>query len=291
MNIGFIGAGKVGTAFGVYLKRNNFNVTGYCSRSASSLEEAVKLTGSERFESYDSLVKASDLIFITTQDGLIASVCDDVAKSSQTLKNKTVAHMSGALSSEVLSSARKKGAYIFSVHPLQAFADIQKSVQDLEKTYFGIEGEKRIDIVKSMLGTTGNRFFILKPEQKSKYHITACIVSNFLVALLDYGLDVFDSIGIDKDDGFKALLPMISGTVDNIHKLGTEDALTGPIARGDISTIENHMISLVNDKDSFLKTYAFLGKMTLELARKKKLEDEASIKELSRLLSIEGTDF
>lgn len=285
MKIGFLGAGKVGLSFGLYLQKNNFEITGYFSRSHLSAQSAAKITKTCAFEKIEDLANFSDGIFITTNDDQIESACLHLVSLMKTLRGKFVVHMSGALSSKILDSAVEKGAVVFSLHPLQSFAEVKKSVKDLENTYFGIEGEKQLEILEKMLKQTGNPYLTLQPEHKKRYHIAACTVSNYLVALIDNGLELLGSIGIEKEEGLKALLPMIMGTVKNIDKMGTEAALTGPIARGDIQTIQKQMEVFGKEEKKLADTYGFLGLLTLNLASKSEILDNRKIEKLTQILN------
>lgn len=285
MRIGFIGAGKVGTAFGRYLKNKGFHIIGYYSRTIESSKRAADLTESVFFESADKLINEIDIIFITTNDDEISKVCEGLAEGSLLKPGQILVHMSGAASSGILNSARARGCYIYSLHPLQAFAHISKAVEDLSKTVFSIEGDsEKICVIEEMLRECGNDYFIIDKEQKSLYHATACVVSNYLVTLMDYGLSLFEAIDIDKDEGYKALYPLIEGTIKNIYNLGTEEALTGPIARGDIKTIEGHIESLNKICPDKLELYKIIGDKTLELAAKGKLYDKNKIIEIKKCL-------
>ncbi len=285
MIIGFVGAGKVGTSFGKYLNQNGFSVAGYYSRSRQSALAASEYTASRCFTKIEDLVQTVDGIFVTTGDDQIGPACRHVVDSVDSLQGKFMVHMSGVLSSEVLCSAADKGAKIFSLHPLQAFADIDRAQNDLKETVFGIEGNSDLNILKSILDKTGNRYITLRPEQKTRYHMVACIVSNYLVTLLGFGLDLFDSIGIDKKKGMNALLPMIRGTVENVEQLGPDKALTGPIARGDLQTIKKHLENFNSKEEDTADFYTLLCRKTLELATKRKLTDTEQIAELFNLLS------
>lgn len=67
MNISFIGAGKVGTSLGIYLKNNNFNILGYYSHSLLSAKNASTFTTSKAFKTLRETL-AADIIFITVND-------------------------------------------------------------------------------------------------------------------------------------------------------------------------------------------------------------------------------
>lgn len=278
MKLGFIGAGKVGIAFGIYLYRKGFEIAGYFSRNFESAKRGARLTNSKAFDKIGDLAKGANIIFITTNDDEISKVCNLLVEQDVLTNGQILVHMSGAASSKILKKAKQKGCFVYSLHPLQAFAEINKAVADLENTVFSIEGDiEKIDMIENILKVTGNKYFKLTSEQKSIYHASACVVSNYLVALMDYGLSLFESIGIDKGDGYKALYPLIEGTIRNIYNLGTEAALTGPIARGDIETINKHIESLMTIVPDKLETYKTLGLMTLAVAERKKLKSQDKI--------------
>ncbi|MGV8145971.1 MAG: Rossmann-like and DUF2520 domain-containing protein [Alkaliphilus sp.] len=283
MKIGFIGAGKVGTSFGKYLVNNGFFVEGYYSKSYLSAEKASNTTNSKAYRSIYEITKRSDLIFITTNDDSIKSVCEEIANNDGFKKGSMVGHMSGAHSSVILESARKQNCNTFSLHPLQAFASVDKAIIDLQNTVFSLEGDDRTEEITKMLEFCGNNYFIVDSKDKTLYHIAACIVSNYTVTLMDVGLEVFENIGIDKEEGFRALLPLINGSLENINKYGTASALTGPIARGDIKTITKHIEEIKARIPDMLENYCMLGEKTTELASKTKLEGrEDIIKELNK---------
>ena len=219
MNIGFIGAGKVGSAFGKYLKINGLSVVGYYSKTYSSAIMAADFTMTKPFKDIEDIVKVSDLIFITTSDDEIKNVLNNLITTNSLKKGHILVHMSGSLSSNILEKSKDFGCFNYSLHPLQSFADIDKAVSDMHKTYFTLEGDKeKLDVLEGIISKTNNNYFILNSEQKSLYHVTACIVSNYLVTLIDYGLDIFKNIGIEEKAGFKALYPLIDGTIKNIDK-------------------------------------------------------------------------
>ncbi|SFU39018.1 3-methyl-2-oxobutanoate hydroxymethyltransferase [Clostridium sp. DSM 8431] len=108
INIGFIGAGKVGFSLGKYLTNNKINISGYYSRNVESTKEAAKFTNSKCFVSINDLIKESDVIFITTPDSVIGSIWENIDKLS--IKNKIICHCSGSLSSKIFSNKDEEAA-------------------------------------------------------------------------------------------------------------------------------------------------------------------------------------
>jgi predicted short-subunit dehydrogenase-like oxidoreductase (DUF2520 family) len=285
MKIGFIGAGKVGLAFGTYLFQNDFNIIGYYSRRYECSVKGAELTKSIAFKEIKELVDNSEMLFITTNDDAIINVCNSLVSNNILREGQIIVHMSGASSSKILENAKEIGCSIYSIHPLQSFADVDKAIEDLKSTVFSIEGDAdKIEIIENMFNKTSNKYFKLSSEQKSLYHIAACVMSNYLVTLMEYGLSLLNEIGIDNEEGYKAFYPLIQGSIDNIYNLGTKKALTGPIARGDIDTIDQHMKALKELDHDKLEIYKILGDMTLNLAIKEKLKGRNKINEIKNKL-------
>lgn len=285
MLVGFIGAGKVAKGFGKYLVNNSITVKGYYSRSFSSSEDAAKITGSCAYEDVKKIINECDLILITTPDDAIEEVCNYISQEIGFKNGQVIAHMSGATSSDILKSSKEQGCFTYSIHPLQAFADIEKSVEDLKSTPFGIEGDaEKLNDVIQLIEKCGNDYFIINKEDKVLYHAAACIVSNYLVTLMDVGISFMKAVGIEEKKAFEALYPLVSGSLQNVRKLGSARALTGPIARGDIKTLEHHVKETEKKLPELLQIYSILGKETVDLAGREKLEDEKVINDLKKLL-------
>lgn len=273
MKTGFVGAGKVGICLGAYFKSHEICVLGYFSRSLKSAQFAADFTQTKVYKLED-LVFQSDIIFITTNDDEIMNVALQLSKIPD-CKNKIIVHTSAAQSSQILDIL--KGNYLYSLHPLQTFADIDSSIKALQTSYFALEGdERKINILENLLKKTNNRYFKLNAQQKVLYHIGACIASNYLVTIINSSLELYESIGINKDDAINALKPLIQTTVENSFKL-KQRALSGPIIRGDKKTIQTHLQALQENK--FLNLYSVLGIYTTDLTEKNSDKIEKILKE------------
>ncbi len=288
MRVGFIGAGHVGSAFGRYLHLKGITVSGFYDRHRSKTRLAAEASGAEAFENAARVAAASDMILITTRDDQIEEACLGLARSRGIEKRHLVGHMSGAGSSTILQAAKDAGAAVFSLHPLQAFADPDKAVEQLPETFFSLEGDDpRLEEVKKLMARLGNPLFLITAEQKPLYHLAACIMSNYLVTLMDLGLEALGLVGIGADSGFKAMYPLIAGTLENIRSQGTASALTGPLARADISTIATHLSALEKAAGggSLETLYRILGRRTLRLAAAARPELKQRLEKLADLLA------
>ncbi|PKM51298.1 MAG: DUF2520 domain-containing protein [Firmicutes bacterium HGW-Firmicutes-7] len=275
MRMSFIGAGKVGTSLGLYLKNKGFIISGYYSKSYASATNAGELTGSIPFRSLEELAVESDMIWITTNDDSIEEIGHQLAALKCVSEGTIIAHASGAHSSEILAGLKERGCFIYSIHPLQAFAQVETAVEELKATVFTIEGdqEKRA-LIKKIFNRTGNSCFIIEKEGKALYHAGACIMSNYLITLIDVALNLFQQAGLDRKKILEATRPLIMGTLNNIQLKDTKNALTGPIQRGDEVTIKNHIAAIGDNLPQEKEFYKFMGLKTLEMIKDSKSEEQ-----------------
>ena len=116
----------------------------------------------------------------------------------------------------------------------------------------------------------------IKSEHKPLYHAAAVIACNYSITLYDIAMSIYRRIGLDEETARKLLVPLLTGTISNFEKLGTPKALTGPIERGDTSTIIEHMYALQKNMPELTEIYKLLGKRTLKVAQDKGLSQEAT---------------
>ncbi len=111
---------------------------------------------------------------------------------------------------------------------------MKEAVRRIPGSYFSVEGDqKAVSVARDIIAALQGKEIALEEWKKTLYHAGACAASNFLVAAVGFGMELFEAAGINRKYSLKALMPLIKGTVKNIDKLGIPSALTGPIARGD----------------------------------------------------------
>jgi predicted short-subunit dehydrogenase-like oxidoreductase (DUF2520 family) len=176
------------------------------------------------------------------------------------------------------------GAFTCCLHPLQTFASIDEAIHNISGSTFALEGdEPAMAAGRLMAAALKGTVITLKPGDKVLYHAAAVTLSNYLVTLMKTAAEFWQSFGIPQDEAVKALLPLLKGTVNNIEQVGIPDCLTGPIARGDVRTVEKHIIALRREHPELLEIYRVLGLKTLPIALTKGhigLETAGEIREL-----------
>ena len=282
MNIGIIGAGKVGVSVGRYLKDNNIQIAGFYDVDCDNAAFAAQFTNTDCFSDLEKLVRMRDTLFITTPDAVIGSVWDCIIKNNRSVQNKIVCHFSGALSSDVFTDSQSTGASVCSIHPMLAFSDKLTSYRIPANTFFALEGdETAVSALKSLFENLGNTVCRIDKSKKSLYHTAASVLSNELVALLDMGYSLLEQCGFSRDKAVRATQNLVLGNVNSVLENGCVNALTGPVERNDLQTVKKHVESL---KGEDRQIYILLAKRLVNLAKAK--NEDRDYSELSEFLGL-----
>ncbi len=264
LKLGFIGAGTVGTALATRLNHKGYRVAAVSSRSHTSAEKlAQSINGCRAVVNNQAVADATSLIFITTPDDVIASVASEI----QWHAGQSVVHCSGADSAAPLEPARKAGANVGVIHPLQTFASVKQAIENMPGSTFAIEAEEPLlSTLKNIAITLDGHWIELKASDKVIYHVAAVIACNYLVTLVKLATDLWRTFDVPPDEATQALLPLLKGTINNIDTIGIPQCFTGPIARGDTGTIKKHLDALKKVAPDLLSTYCELGRQTIPIA-------------------------
>jgi predicted short-subunit dehydrogenase-like oxidoreductase (DUF2520 family) len=286
--VAIVGCGIVGTALGKLLGKADYHISGVATKHLETARRAAEATSAERFSVCPwEITREAKIVFITTPDDLIESTCMTISEHKGFEKNAVVIHCSGALSSDILSSARDSEAMVATLHPLQSFASTDQAVSLVPGSFCTIEGDKdALPIVRRIVEDIGGILLEITAEKKTLYHAAAAAASNYLVTLLHLALELDKAAGLTSDTSYKALLPLIKGTLSNIGEKGIPGALTGPIARGDVATVSSHLDAIAKDAPKFLALYKCLGLYTIDLAGAKGTLNKEAADKLLALLNI-----
>ena len=265
MDIGFIGAGRAGCSLGKYLSEMQQDISGYYDISQDMAKSASDFVGTKSYKQMEELVAASDVIFITTPDGIITEVWEQIRKMP--LQDKLVCHCSGALSSSSFSGIEGTGAKCLSIHPMLPFSNRFSSYQQLNHAFFTIEGDAdAARQMKELFVSFGNQVCQIESGCKVRYHAAASMLSNQVVAVLDTGFHLLENCGFTREEARAASAALIRSNIENVLAQDCVGALTGPIDRNDVETVKKHLACL--DKEE-RRMYEVLGEKLVQIAQQK----------------------
>ena len=268
-DISIIGCGKVGAAIAQLAVGAGRRVSALASRNGARARElAARIGAPEAAGEIAWAAGAGTLVLLTVSDDAIEPLCGELARAGAFGAGSIVAHCSGALGSDILAAARDScGCLIASMHPLTTFPTAGAAVEKFAGAYCFCEGDAAAtDALMDLAADIGGKPMLINAGAKVLYHAAAVMACNYLTALLDAAVTLCGEAGIDRRTALAALGPLAGATLENVTKLGTPAALTGPIARGDEQTVRRHLDALARCDNDLRDFYRIAGKWALQLA-------------------------
>ncbi|MBF8247465.1 MAG: hypothetical protein HW374_265 [Bacteroidetes bacterium] len=288
LQISIVGAGSVGTTLAVALSRRGHSIVSVISRNKSSARRCARLVRCRNYSTHLlSLPFKSDFILIAVPDDSIATVASELSRLNIDHEGTYIAHTSGVLSSEVLRQVSKRGASVFSFHPMQTFSrfsPIETRLQSIEGIRYGFEGDKGSKRFASGIASDlKGRLLPIPKEAKILYHLACVFASNYSVAL--FGAVEMLSQSFSGKAKLRSFRALIQSSIVNSILMGPAKALTGPVARGNVETVRLHLRELKRRQKSLVPLYRKLGLLALELAVREKTLPPQQMKQLKRVLT------
>lgn len=238
--IGVVGSGRLGTSLVAALAGGGYHVAAVASRDRVSATRIAGLAGTV-VDAAQGVVDRSDVVFLTVSDGAIAAQCDALRWRA----GQSVVHCSGARGLDVLASARAAGAHVGCLHPLQSFPTREPEPWRFTGIACGVEGDgvlhAKLEGIARRLGATP---FSLAGVDRARYHAAAVLASNDVVALMSAATRAWALSGLPAAQARPALAPLLLAAAANVAALPLVEALTGPVARGDVATVSAHLAAL-----------------------------------------------
>ena len=276
--IALVGAGRVGTAVTELLRRAGNEITGVSSRRAESAERAATRLQTTTFDHRREL-PAVDVLLLGVPGDAIESVVAEVTPSLE--PGTVLVHFAGALGIGPLKEASATGAGVAALHPVQTFPDVERGIERLPGSAWGVTAEPAIeswaaDLIASDLEGLP---VLVREEARSIWHAAAVSTSNGIAALIAVGEAMLAVIGID--DPHAVLGPLAAGTVANTGERGGAKSLTGPVVRGERESIERHLDALADASPQLVEDYALIARVIVNSAtRANRISKEEGMKML-----------
>lgn len=230
MRINVIGTGKVGQTLMRMISCSEGYVLGSVfSRRFEAASSAVATVGAGQAVRSLSEMESAEIWFITVPDDRIGEVAAELAKAAA---SAIAVHCSGFSSSSVLSELADRGWKTASLHPVKSFADPQLAAASFAGTHCAIEGSAQA-VLWALTEALGGVPFQVDPTKKALYHAAAVFSNNFTTMLQGVAMEAYAEAGVPEGVAKALCKTLLDGAAVNVAKLGPQEALTGPAARGD----------------------------------------------------------
>ena len=235
MKISIIGAGNVATQLAFAFKKAGHTLVQIYNRSDESGKELAHAVGAA-FTSDSYQLLQTDVYLIAVKDDAIAELASQLQS-----QGKIVAHTSGSMSKDLLQvSSSNYGVF----YPLQTMTKVSKI--DFKNVPFLIEGsnEQTTKTLEKLAQSISQNIHVVDEQQRQWVHVAAVFANNFTNHL--FGLS--ESLLLAQGLPFEILKPLIFSFIQNMQEYSPQQLQTGPAARGDVQTINNHLLLLADDE-------------------------------------------
>lgn len=269
--IGVVGAGRVGAVLGAALRRAGYPVVGVTARSAGSRARAAALLPGVPVLELDGVVAAADIVLLTVPDDALPDV---VARLHPRSPGQVLAHTSGRYGLGVLAPAAGAaaeadggagtGARALALHPAMTLTGRPDDVARVAGTVFGVTARvAEQPLARTLVRALGGVVEWVAEESRPLYHAALAHAANHLVTLVADSRDALAAAGVS--DPARLLGPLVQAALGNALDVG-DAALTGPVVRGDVSTVTAHVDALRATLPAVLPAYLAMARRTADRA-------------------------
>jgi predicted short-subunit dehydrogenase-like oxidoreductase (DUF2520 family) len=206
------------------------------------------------------VLKVADLVLLAVPDDALAGLVDGLARHHAFRPGTVVVHTSGRHGLAPLAPARAAGARVLAVHPAMTFTGTSADLPRLPGTSFAVTAdESDVDLARQLVLMLGGRPVLLAEQARPLYHAALAHGANHLVTLVSDAMELLAAAGVDDPAG--TLRPLLQAALDNALVVG-DDALTGPVVRGDAGTVASHLRVIAEAAPSVLPAYRALAQHT-----------------------------
>lgn len=242
-SIDFIGAGALASSMARTLSSRGYSIAEFVVRKPSSRVNALANELGAMVSSFKNCKLQADVLWLAVPDDAIEDSAKQLAKRGN-LRGKVALHSSGALASNVLDSLRRNGAAVASLHPMMSFSASNRN-PNLRGVSFAVEGDpKAVRVARRIVTRLGGNVSSVKAEKKALYHAFGAMIAPLLVSHLQAAQRMGDRVGFEARRTRTVMKPIVEKVVAAFLAGGAENAFSGPFLRGDVNTVERHLVSL-----------------------------------------------
>ena len=264
LQVGVVGAGRVGTVLAVALSRAGHRIAAASAVSDTSVRRIrANLPGTVICQPAEVVAQA-DLVLLTVPDDVLAGLVAGLASTGADLSGRMLAHASGRHGLAVLEPATRQGAMPLALHPVMTFTGRPDDIDRLTGISFGITAPEALrPVAEALVVEMGGEPVFIAEDLRDLYHAALSIAANHLVTLVTQSGDLLRQAGVAEPA--RMLGPLLSAALDNALRLG-DAGLTGPVARGDAETVAGHIRALRATSPEVLPSYLAMARLTADRA-------------------------
>ncbi len=259
-----IGPGRAGIALARALQRAGHQVTAAAAVSERSKQRARDNFPGARLTEPAGVLAEADLVLLTVPDDVLPALVAGLAATEAPYAGRLVMHASGAHGTSVLDPATRAGALPLALHPVMTFTGREDDVDRIKGVCFGVTAPEPLRAAgEALVIEMGGEPVFIAEQDRPLYHAALAFAANHLVTLVAEAATLLRDAGAENPN--RMLGPLLGAALDNALRFG-DAGLTGPVARGDGSTVAAHVAAIAAAEPGALPAYLALARLTADRA-------------------------
>jgi predicted short-subunit dehydrogenase-like oxidoreductase (DUF2520 family) len=265
LRLGVVGAGRVGGVLAAALGAAGHEVVAAAGESESSRARIAALLPGVARRKPTAVSRSCDLLLLTVPDDMLGNVVSMLAASGAIRRGQYVAHTSGRHGLSVQQPAADLGAHVLALHPAMTFTGTAMDLPRLAGCSFGVTADEpaTVAVAEELVADLGGKLVWVPEDRRALYHAGLAHGANHLVTLVSQAMRLLRESGAT--DPAVTLRPLLTAALDNALTMGDE-ALTGPIVRGDVETVRSHVEAIARTQPGTLPSYVAMARATANTA-------------------------
>ncbi|MEZ5965667.1 MAG: DUF2520 domain-containing protein [Planctomycetota bacterium] len=284
-----IGPGKVGQALARRWREAGYHLLGFLGRTTAAAERAAAFAGGEALTE-PSRLRAATFVLVAVPDARIAEAAAAAAEAGAVRPCSLWLHASGATSLDVLAPLAAAGSRVGSLHPLCPFASADDGYVALPGRAAALSGDARsLRLLRVLAAAAGMHPVELGEADRGLYHAACALAANGATVLHALATRWFASAAPGASRSAADLTEsLVAGALQAAMRLGAEEALTGPAARGDVVTLRRHLQAIAAHGVAGAEPYRALMRAAARMAHARGDLDDAALARVVDTLASPG---
>jgi predicted short-subunit dehydrogenase-like oxidoreductase (DUF2520 family) len=262
--VGVVGVGRVGSVLAAALRQAGHRIVAVSAVSDASLARVEALLPGTRVLDPPSVVAAAELVLLTVPDDVLPGLVEGLTVAGSIRSGQLLVHTSGRFGVDVLQPATRAGALPLAVHPVMTFTGRPEDLDRLDGCSFGVTTPDALrPIAEALVVEMGGEPEFVAEAMRPLYHAALAGGANHLATLVNESVSLLTRCGVEHPA--RMLGPLLGAALDNALRSG-DQALTGPVARGDAGTVAAHLRELRKVSPEGLAAYVAMARLTADRA-------------------------
>jgi len=284
-SINIIGCGQAaGSLARLWVQAGTVSIGGILNRSDESTRSAVRRVGAGTAVSSIAEMGQADYWLIGTTDSQVQPVATALHSSGLNLEGALVFHLAGRFGLDVLAPLDDRNTLLAALHPVRSLTSSGLSIEGFTGTACVAEGaDQALAALQPLVTSIGGTWLPVAEIDRGLYHASVSIISNITKAVAWKAQKWQRKAGLPEATAAAVTYQLLASTMEDLFRSGARQSITGPVVRGDTSTIEAHIEAIRASHPEDVEVYCVLARTVLELAQDRGDLDESTLRRFEAL--------